>query len=145
MLRRSAARPTKGASSADRAPKALCPDDACEVLAHLGRGLVALARVFGQQPVDQALEVHGDVDVVSGHELRDRVVEMGLHDLAGVVAGIRRRPGEDLEQDDAERVQVDLGVDRGALEDLGRHVARRAEDGALVDLVLGALDAGSAR
>jgi hypothetical protein len=104
-------------------------DRACQVVeraAHLGGGLVAVARELGEQPVEN--DGQAPREVRSGElDRRRRLVPVpGLHHL-------RRRPveggcaGEHLVEHAAQAVEIGAGVDVGAHALLGAHVARRPD------------------
>jgi hypothetical protein len=65
---------------------------------------------------------------VDGSRRGRRVVLVHHRDADHRVRHERRPPGQQLEEDDAERVDVAARVDPAAVELLGRHVGRRADD-----------------
>ena len=64
-------------------------------------------------------------------QARGRLVQVGEHDGQLAVASERRRAGEALVEQAAERVDVCAPVDLAALDLLGRHVSDRANEAAL--------------
>src|SRR5215472_18087894 len=89
------------------------------------RALEALARLLGEQPYENRL--HGR-ELLG--QLRDRLLAVLVDDRHGILGAIRLLPGEHLEQDDPEAVEVAARVDGLGVTLLRAHVVRGPEDGA---------------
>ena len=70
-------------------------------------------------------------------------MEVGADQLEVVGADERRAPGDQLVEDDADRVQVAARIGRLALEPLGRQVGQRADDVAAGDAKIGKIYEGT--
>ena len=100
---------------------------ALEVGLHLLGALVARRRVLRERAHHDHVEVARDVAADLRRRLGRR--RQVLHrDLDRRVAVERRLAGEELVEDDAERVEIGALVDLGAARLLGREVLRRADD-----------------
>ncbi len=103
------------------------PRDALEIALHLVGALVPLVRILGERAHHDHIELVRDV----GPQRRGRLRRGGevLHrDLDRRLAVERRLAGQQLVEDDAERVEVGARVDLASLGLLGREVLRRADD-----------------
>ena len=105
--------------------------DRLEVGVHRGGGLVAVGGLLRERADDDEVEVVGHVRPELGRRRR-RLREVLHRDLDRAVAGERHLAGEQLEEDDARRVEVGGLVDRRAARLLGGEVLRGADDRALL-------------
>ena len=94
--------------------------------------------ILGERLVDRRLDAPGDVGPLEADGRRGGV-DVLHRDGDEVVAGERHLAGEELEEHDAERVDVGLGVDVAALRLLGRDVVAGSEHGAGRGLLRGRL------
>ncbi|MFO0668327.1 MAG: hypothetical protein U0235_01695 [Polyangiaceae bacterium] len=113
---------------------------ACDGAGELSRRAVALVAVGHQARHDDRLELGRYVARVRARRLHDA----GAHDVEerfAAQARVERATGQDLPEDDAERVDVAAPVDALAARLLGRHVSELSlEDAGLLDEQLGARD-----
>ncbi|CAA9286601.1 MAG: hypothetical protein AVDCRST_MAG48-175, partial [uncultured Friedmanniella sp.] len=104
--------------------------------AHLGEQHPGVVRpvvgVAGGGPGDQGVEVGRDpTGAVHRRRRRHVVVDVGVGDLDGGLAGVRLPSGEQLEQHHARAVDVGAGVGPAGQHELGRQVGHRPDQQAL--------------
>jgi hypothetical protein len=91
--------------------------------ARIGEPICRFAREAAQHDVGEHI---GDAPYVA--RIGRRFAQAGERDRERIVTGERPAPRQELEQDRAERVDVGRGRDLAALDLLGRHVRRRADE-----------------
>ena len=111
--------------------------DSLEVGLHLVRALVAVVRILGKRPQDDHVELGRDVGAQLRRWLR-RVREVLHRDLDRRLAVEGRLAGQELVEDDAERVQIGARIDLAAAGLLGGEVLRRPHDRARLGHLAGA-------
>ena len=102
-----------------RDPRAAC--DPVEVSLHLVGALIAVVGVLGERPHHDHVELGRDVRPQGGRRLRS-CREVLHRDLDRRLAVERRLAGQQLVEDDPERVEIRARVDLAAARLLGREV-----------------------
>src|SRR5206468_9504468 len=90
---------------------------------------VAIGRLLGERNLEHSVQRRREVRSQARDRWR-RIYEMRLQDEEVALANERRMPGQAMEEDAAERVDVGASVDRQALNLLGRGIVDRPEEGA---------------